>query len=60
MSYEAYDTYYIATRKDTGAHFLFNGPEYLENYERYFERIREFDDLDEAKAALASTTAFPV
>lgn len=48
------EEYYIATRKETGAHFLFHGPNYLEQYEREFERIREFADLDEAKKALAA------
>lgn len=46
--------WYVATRKDSGGHHLFHGPDYLEAYEREFERIREFDDLDEAKKALAA------
>jgi len=48
------EVYYIATRKDSGAHHLFIGPDYLERYEREFERIREFESLEDAKSALAS------
>lgn len=46
------DVFYVATRKDSGGHWLFNGPEYLENYENEFERIREFDTLEDAQKAL--------
>lgn len=44
-------TWYVATRKGTGAHFLLN-EYYIENYEQEFMRIREFDSIEEAKAAL--------
>lgn len=43
--------WYVATRKDTGAHYLLN-EFYIEDYEHEFIRIREFEDIEEAKAAL--------
>ena len=42
--------WYVATRKDSGAHFLLN-ENYIEKYENEFERIREFDTMDDAKLA---------
>jgi len=39
--------WYVATRKDSKAHVVING-NYMEKYEREFERIREFDNADEA------------
>lgn len=43
--------WYVATRKDSGAHHLLN-EYYIEEYEDEFVRIREFDTLEEAKEAL--------
>lgn len=51
------DVWYVATRKESGGNFLFHGADYLENYEREFERIREFDSLEEAQKALATRDA---
>lgn len=46
-------TWYLVTRKGSNAHFVFN-ENYIANYESEFERIREFDSLEEANAALAA------
>jgi len=42
--------WYVATRKDTGAHTVRN-EKYMETYEREYERIREFDTVEEAVEA---------
>ena len=42
--------WYVATRKDSKANFMFN-ENYLENYENEFENIREFDTPEDARAA---------
>lgn len=42
--------WYVATRKDTGAHTVRN-EKYMEIYEREYERIREFDTMEEATEA---------
>ena len=42
--------WYVATRKDSGAHFVLN-ENYIEAYENEFERIREFDTVEEATEA---------
>ena len=39
--------WYVATRKDTGAHSVRNEI-YMETYEREYERIREFPTVEEA------------
>ena len=39
--------WYVGTRKDTGAHTVRNEI-YMENYEREYERLREFDTVEEA------------
>ena len=45
--------WYVATRKDSGAHFVLN-ENYIEAYENEFERIREFDTVEEATEAQRS------
>lgn len=42
--------WYVATRKDSGAHSVRNEI-YMENYEREYERIREFATVEEAVEA---------
>jgi hypothetical protein len=42
--------WYVATRKDSGAHVVRN-ERYIEVYEREYERIREFDTIEEATEA---------
>ena len=42
--------WYVATRKDSGAHTVRN-ENYMEIYEREYERIREFDTVEEAVEA---------
>ena len=42
--------WYVVTRKDTGAHSVRN-ENYMEIYEREYERIREFDTVEEAVEA---------
>jgi len=42
--------WYVATRKDSGAHTVRN-ENYMEMYEREYERIREFDTVEEAVEA---------
>ena len=44
--------WYVVTRKDSGAHFVLN-ENYVEAYEREFERVREFDTVEEAHVACA-------
>lgn len=46
-------TWYVCTRKDSGGHFVLN-ENYVSNYENEFERIREFDSLEEANMALSA------
>jgi hypothetical protein len=48
--------WYVATRKDSGAHTVRN-ENYIANYEREYERIREFDTMEEAVLALAAREA---
>ena len=42
--------WYVVTRKDSGAHSVRN-ENYMEIYEREYERIREFDTVEEAVEA---------
>lgn len=42
--------WYVATRRDTGAHYVLSEV-YIEEYEREFERIREYNTIEDAKAA---------
>ena len=42
--------WYVGTRKDSGAHVVRNEI-YMESYEREYERLREFDTLEEAVEA---------
>ena len=42
--------WYVATRKDSGAHSVKN-ENYMDAYEREYERIREFETVEEAVEA---------
>jgi len=44
--------WYLATRKDCKRHMVVN-ENYIENYDTEFERIREYDSLEDANEALA-------
>jgi len=44
--------WYLATRKDCKRHMVVN-ENYIDNYDTEFERIREYDSLEEANEALA-------
>lgn len=48
--------WYVATRRDSGAHWILN-ENYMEDYQDEFERIREFEDVEDAKVALEARKA---